>query len=730
MKNLPKKWKVESNGFKIVLLVMRIGTKIDGVDIEVIVGELAGQADGAAMVRYNDTVVFTAAVSSKTNVPGVDFLPLTVEFREKSYAIGEIPGGFYKREGKPTENEILISRLIDRSIRPLFQDGYVEDTQVISYVLSSDGSKGEDIIAINTTAIALLISDIPFNIPVAAVRIGMYGDRFVVNPSKDEERKDLDLVVSGNEQGIVMVEGRANFISEEKFLQALEIAHHKIKEIIEFEKKIVKAVGKPKREFKPITFSEEIIKKIASRYDYRDIIQTDTKKSRREKEKQAIEDILKNLDDYIPKDEKFSDEERKAIVVHSFLEYIRRGVRRTIVLDKKRIDGRGPDDIREIRIELGVLPRVHGSAIFTRGETQALVSVTLGTPKDIQPVEIFGVASVGESKRFMLHYNFPPFSSGEVKPIKGPSRREIGHGYLAEKALMPLIPDEEKFPYTIRVVSDILSSNGSTSMASVCGGSLALFDAGVPVPYHVAGVAMGVIMEPESYEVITDILGDEDHLGDMDFKIAGSKQGISAVQMDLKVFSISTDILKDAIARAKRAREKIIDIMSSHINAPKPISLYAPRFAKVKIDVEKIGTLIGPNGRNIKMIVEKTKSDIDIDQDGNIKIFAVSEQKLKETLDLINYFTADVEVGKIYKAKVKRILPNGALVQIIPSLQYAFMHISHVDTRRITKVTESLKPNEEIEVKVIKIEEDGRILVSRKETMQSRQEDIRHRRKR
>lgn len=730
MKNLPKKWKVESNGFKIVLLVMRIGTKIDGVDIEVIVGELAGQADGAAMVRYNDTVVFTAAVSSKTNVPGVDFLPLTVEFREKSYAIGEIPGGFYKREGKPTENEILVSRLIDRSIRPLFQDGYVEDTQVISYVLSSDGSKGEDIIAINTTAIALLISDIPFNIPVAAVRIGMYGDRFVVNPSKDEERKDLDLVVSGNEQGIVMVEGRANFISEEKFLQALEIAHHKIKEIIEFEKKIVKAVGKPKREFKPITFSEEIIKKIASRYDYRDIIQTDTKKSRREKEKQAIEDILKNLDDYIPKDEKFSDEERKAIVVHSFLEYIRRGVRRTIVLDKKRIDGRGPDDIREIRIELGVLPRVHGSAIFTRGETQALVSVTLGTPKDIQPVEIFGVASGGESKRFMLHYNFPPFSSGEVKPIKGPSRREIGHGYLAEKALMPLIPDEEKFPYTIRVVSDILSSNGSTSMASVCGGSLALFDAGVPVPYHVAGVAMGVIMEPESYEVITDILGDEDHLGDMDFKIAGSRQGISAVQMDLKVFSISTGILKDAIARAKRARERIIDIMSSHINAPKPISLYAPRFAKVKIDVEKIGTLIGPNGRNIKMIVEKTNSDIDIDQDGNVKIFAVSEQKLKETLDLINYFTADVEVGKIYKAKVKRILPNGALVQIIPSLQYAFMHISQVDTRRIAKVTESLKPNEEIEVKVIKIEEDGRILVSRKETMQSRQEDIRHRRKR
>lgn len=709
---------------------MRIGTKIDDTDIEVIVGEVAGQADGAAIVKYNDIVVFTAAVSSKINVPGVDFLPLTVEFREKSYAIGEIPGGFYKREGKPTENEILVSRLIDRSIRPLFQDGYVEDTQVISYVLSSDGSKTEDIIAINTTAIALLISDIPFHIPVAAVRIGMVGDRLIVNPTKDEERKDLDLVVSGSEQGIVMVEGRANFISEEKFLNALEIAHQKIKEIIDFEKKILKATGKPKREFKPITFSEEIIKKIASKYDYKEIIQTDTKKERRDKEKQMLEEILKNIDDYYPKDDKFSDDERKAIVNQSFFEYIRRGVRRTIVLDKKRIDGRGPDDIREIKIELGVLPRVHGSAIFTRGETQALVSATLGTPKDIQTVELFGVASVGENKRFMLHYNFPPFSSGEAKPMKGPSRREIGHGYLAEKALTPLIPGEEKFPYTIRIVSDILSSNGSTSMASVCGGSLALFDAGVPIPHHVAGVAMGVIMEPYGYEVITDILGDEDHLGDMDFKIAGSKEGISAVQMDLKVFSMSTQILKDAISRAKRARDKIIDIMNSHISTPKPLSPYAPRFAKLKIDIEKIGTLIGPNGRNIKMIVEKTKSDVEIDQEGNVKVFAPNDQKLKETLDLINYFTADVEVGKIYKAKVKRILPNGALVQLIPSLQYAFMHISQVDTKRITKVTESLKPNEEIEAKVIKIEEDGRILVSRKETMEKKHHEDRYKKRR
>lgn len=720
--NLLKKIKLLKIAIFWYFSVMRIGTKIDGVDLEVIVGEVAGQADGASMVRYNDIVVFTAATSSKTNVPGVDFLPLTVEFREKSYAVGEIPGGFYKREGKPTEKEILVSRLIDRSVRPLFPDGYVEDTQIISYVLSSDGSNMEDIIAINTTAIALLVSDIPFYIPVAAVRIGMVGDKFVVNPTRDDERKTLDLVVAGNEQGFVMVEGRANFIPEEKFLKALDLAHQKIKEIINFQKKVLEVAGKPKREFKPITFSEEIIQKISSKYDYRDVVLQTNKKSRREKEKQILEEILKNLDEFYPKDENFSDEERKAIVQHSFFEYIRRGIRRTIVLEKRRIDGRGPDDIREINVQLGVLPRAHGSAIFTRGETQALVSVTLGTPKDIQTVEFFGVASEVETKRFMLHYNFPPFSSGEVKPIKGPSRREIGHGYLAEKALAPLIPDEEKFPYTIRVVSDILSSNGSTSMASVCGGSLALFDAGVPVPHHVAGVAMGVITEPEGYEVITDILGDEDHIGDMDFKIAGSKNGISAVQMDLKVFSISPEILADAVSRAKKARDKIIDLMTDHISSPKTISVYAPKFSKVKIDVDKIGSLIGPNGRNIKMIVEKTKSDVEIDQDGNVKVFAPNEQKLRETLDLINYFTADVEVGKTYKAKVKRILPNGALVQLIPSLQYAFMHISQVDTKRISKVTESLKPNEEIEVKVTKIEEDGRILVSRREAMEEQQQ--------
>ncbi len=391
-----------------------------------------------------------------------------------------------------------------------------------------------------------------------------------------------------------------------------------------------------------------------------------------------------------------------------------------ILEEKKRIDGRGPDDIREIEIKLGVLPRAHGSAIFRRGETQALVSATLGTPRDVQLVEYFGVE--GEKKRFMLHYNFPPFSSGEVKPIKGPSRREIGHGYLAEKALAPLIPPEDKFPYTIRVVSDILSSNGSTSMASVCGGSLALFDAGVPVPFHVAGVAMGVIKEGDEYEVITDILGDEDHIGDMDFKIAGSREGISAVQMDLKTFGLSFEIIKDAVMRAKRAREKILDIMYNEISTPKHLSPYAPRFSKLKIDTDKIAVLIGPAGRNIKQIVDITKADIEIEQDGTIKIFAQDERSLNQAIELINYYTSDIEEGKIYKAKVKRILPNGALVQLLPSYQYAFMHISHVDVKRISRVVDAIKPNEEIEVKVIKIEEDGRILVSRKEAIIEAQE--------
>ncbi|MFN3660500.1 MAG: polyribonucleotide nucleotidyltransferase, partial [Brevinematales bacterium] len=509
---------------------MKIGTKLDnGLEIEVDVGELATQADGSALLRYGDTVVLSSVVSSKTNITGIDFLPLTVEFRQKSYAVGEIPGGFYKREGKPTEEEILTSRLIDRSIRPLFPDGFCEDTQVISYVLSSDGKLGEDVVAINTTAISLLVSDIPFNIPVAAVKVGMKGDRFILNPTSEEE-SDLELVVAGVENGIVMVEGKANFIPEEKFIEALRFAHEHIKKLIDFQIKVARAVGKPKREFKPITFSEDVIKKIADIISPTEIIYTQPKVARRNKEKECYEKLLEKLDEIVPPQDKYSDEERKSILSQSFFELIRRTIRREILSSGRRIDGRKPDDIREIKIKLGVLPRVHGSAIFIRGETQAMVTATLGTRKDVQLVETFGIVSPTEVKRFMFHYNFPPFSSGEVKPIKGPSRREIGHGYLAEKALLPLIPSEDKFPYTIRLVSDIFSSNGSTSMASVCGGSLALFDAGVPVPFHVAGVAMGVIQEGEKYEVITDILGDEDLIGDMDFKIAGSRGGISAVQ--------------------------------------------------------------------------------------------------------------------------------------------------------------------------------------------------------
>ena len=699
---------------------MKVGMKFEGEDFEVDVGEIALQADGSVLLRYGDTVVFSSAVSSKKNVPGIDFLPLTVEFREKSYAVGEIPGGFYKREGKPNEREILSSRLIDRSIRPLFAPGYVEDTQIISYALSADKQHEPDVTAINATAIALLISDIPFTTPVAAVKVGLKNGELIINPKTEDEKKELELVVAGTETGIVMVEGRANFVPEDTFIDALYFAHKYIRKIIEFEKSIVKAVGKPKREFKPISFSEDVIRKIADEIDVKDIILTKSKAERRNKEKETLEKLLEKLDEFVPPDDVYSDEERASILSQSYFELIRRAMRKMIIDEGKRIDGRSPDEIREIEILLGVLPRAHGSAIFRRGETQALVTATLGTPKDVQPVEVFGVMVEGEVKRFMLHYNFPPFSSGEVKPIKGPSRREIGHGYLAEKALSPLIPDEEKFPYTIRIVSDILSSNGSTSMASVCGGSLALFDAGVPVKEHVAGIAMGVITEPGKYEVITDILGDEDHIGDMDFKIAGSRRGISAVQMDLKTPGISFEIIKDAVMRAKKAREKILTLMTDEISKPNPLSPYAPRFAKLKIDVDKIGVLIGPNGRNIKQIIDKTGADIEIDIDGNVKVFAENDEKLKETIELINYYTSDIEVGKIYKAKVKRILPNGALVQLLPSLQYAFLHISHIDARRISKVTEVLKPNEEIEVKVTKIEEDGRVLVSRKEVLQEK----------
>jgi polyribonucleotide nucleotidyltransferase len=699
---------------------MRFGMKFEGEDFEVQIGEVALHADGAVLLRYGDTVVLSTVVSSKKNVAGIDFLPLTVEFREKSYAVGEIPGGFYKREGKPNEREILSSRLIDRSVRPLFAPGYVEDTQVISYALSADKEHEPDVAAINATAIALLISDIPFSIPVAAVKVGMKDGKFIINPKREDEKQDLELVVAGTETGIVMVEGRANFIPEEKFIDAIYFAHKYIRKLIDFQKKIVEIFSKPKREYKPITYSEEVIEKIANKIDIKDIVLEPSKYQRRLKEQATLDELKKELDYFVPPSDKFSDEERFSILSQSFFELQRRFIRKMILEEKKRIDGRGPDDIREIEIKLGVLPRAHGSAIFRRGETQALVSATLGTPRDVQLVEYFGVE--GEAKRFMLHYNFPPFSSGEVKPIKGPSRREIGHGYLAEKALAPLIPPEDKFPYTIRVVSDILSSNGSTSMASVCGGSLALFDAGVPVPFHVAGVAMGVIKEGEDYEVITDILGDEDHIGDMDFKLAGSREGISAVQMDLKTFGLSFEIIKDAVMRAKRAREKILDIMYNEISSPKHLSPYAPRFSKLKIDTDKIAALIGPAGRNIKQIVDITKADIEIEQDGTIKIFAQDERSLNQAIELINYYTSDIEEGKIYKAKVKRILPNGALVQLLPSYQYAFMHISHVDVKRISRVVDAIKPNEEIEVKVIKIEEDGRILVSRKEAIIEAQE--------
>ena len=699
---------------------MKFGMKFEGEDFEVQINEVAIHADGATLLRYGDTVVLSTVVSSKKNVAGIDFLPLTVEFREKSYAVGEIPGGFFKREGKPNEREILSSRLIDRSVRPLFAPGYVEDTQVISYALSADKEHEPDIAAINATAIALLISDIPFFIPVAAVKVGMKDGKFIINPKQEEEKQELELVVAGTETGIVMVEGRANFIPEEKFIDAIYFAHKHIRKLIDFQKKIVQIFGKPKREYKPITYSEEVIEKIANKIDVKDIVLEPSKYQRRLKEQTTLDELKKELDYFVPPSDRFSDEERFSILSQSFFELQRRFIRKMILEKKKRIDGRGPDDIREIEIKLGVLPRVHGSAIFRRGETQALVSATLGTPRDVQLVEYFGVE--GEKKRFMLHYNFPPFSSGEVKPIKGPSRREIGHGYLAEKALAPLIPPEDKFPYTIRIVSDILSSNGSTSMASVCGGSLALFDAGVPVPFHVAGVAMGVIKEGEEYEVITDILGDEDHIGDMDFKLAGSREGISAVQMDLKTFGLSFEIIKDAVMRAKKAREKILDIMYNEISSPKHLSVYAPRFSKLKIDTDKIAALIGPGGRNIKQIVDITKADIEIEQDGTVKIFAQDEQGLNRAIELINYYTSDIEEGKTYKAKVKRILPNGALVQLLPSNQYAFMHISQVDTRRINRVVDSIKPNEEIEVKVIKIEEDGRILVSRKEAIIEAQE--------
>ncbi len=676
------------------------------------VGKLAKLADGAVYAKYGETSVIATAVASREVTDGMDFAPLVVEYREKSYAAGKIPGGFFKREGRPSEKEILTSRLIDRALRPLFPKGFKSEVQIIVWVLSSDLQNTPDVLAINAASAAMYLSDIPFE-PVAAVRVGRIDNKWIINPTFDEiSKSDVDIVVAGNEAGILMVEGGGNEVKDEDAVKAISYGYERLKELIQLQKRLAPYV-KPKRE---ILLSDE--KELKSEIEKRiagqmlEAISIASKSERRDR----LVELLDFLWEELAPDEE--EEARRLQISNCFSDLERIMVRERIKEEGKRIDGRGADDIRPISCEVGILPRTHGSALFTRGETQALVVTTLGTSSDAQIVD----ALEGEShKRFMLHYNFPPFSVNETRPLKGPGRREIGHGALAERAIAPMIPDESVFPYTIRIVSDILQSNGSSSMASVCGASLSLMDAGVPIKKHVAGIAMGLIKEEDWYCVLTDILGDEDHIGDMDFKIAGTEDGITAIQMDIKIPGVREDMMYTAVMKARSARLKILEEMKKTISEPrKELSKNAPRYTYIQIRQEKIKDLIGPGGKNIKAIIEKAGVKIDIDDSGKVAIAATSSDDAEKAIQLIQETIKEVEVGKIYNGKVRRIADFGAFVEVLPGVD-GLVHISQLDFNRIKQVSDVIKVGDQIPVKVIEIDKDGKIRLSRKEALKDLQ---------
>jgi len=672
-------------------------------------GELAKQANGSVLVKYGDTIVLATVVAEEETKEEIDFFPLTIDYQEKAYAAGKIPGGFIKREGKPSEREILISRLIDRPIRPLFPEGFKSETQGIVSVLSYGDENASDIVGIIGMSAALMLSDIPFNGPVSAVRVGIIDGQMVAMPDLQEsEKTELNFVVAGTDEAVVMVEGEAKEVSEKEVIKAIEFAHKEIKRINQLQRQLRQVCGKNKR---TITFEQTdsfLIKKV------KEIIGDRLKKAIRVPTKlaraKAVDKLLQEVIEHFAKEDETIERKIKEI----FYEIEKETLRRMILDDGIRADGRRPDEIRPIYCKIGFLPRVHGSALFVRGETQALVAATLGTSEDEQKVD----SLEGESyKAFMLHYNFPPFSVGEVKRLGAPGRREIGHGALAERALKPLIPLKEKFPYTIRVVSDILESNGSSSMATVCGASLALMDAGVPMDTHVAGVAMGLVKEDDKAVILTDIMGVEDHLGDMDFKVAGTKRGVTAFQMDVKIAGITRDIMEKALEQARQARLYILDKMKDTIAFPKKeLSPYAPRIYTMHIKPEKIRDVIGVGGKVIKSIIEQTGVKIDIDDAGVINIISNDEASAKKARDIIEGITRDIKVGQIYLGKVKRIVEFGAFVEIYPGVE-GLLHISQLSDRRINKVTDVIKVGEEILVKVIEVDELGRARLSRKEAL-------------
>jgi polyribonucleotide nucleotidyltransferase len=667
-------------------------------------GKVAKQADGSVLVSQGDTIVLVTAVMSDEPREDVDFFPLLVEYRERAYAAGKIPGGFIKREGKPTDEEILKARVTDRSIRPIFPKGFRNDVQVVAFVISADQENDPAVLAINGASAALHISRIPFEKPVGAVRVARINGQLVINPSYEAQQEaDINLVVSGTEDAVVMVEGGAKEVPEEEVLDAILFAHEEIKKIVKAQEELRALAGKPKYEFvapelDPAT-KEKIKRWVFERIE--PVITIPDKHERREKLKELKELMLIELN--VP-------EEEYHLAKEAFNEAEKEFVRRMVLEKGVRIDGRKPDEIRPISIEVGLLPRAHGSALFTRGQTQALVTTTLGTPEEYQLVE--GLMPE-EQKRFMLHYNFPPFCVGEISPLRGPGRREIGHGALAERALAPVIPPEEEFPYVIRVVSDILESNGSSSMATVCGGSLSLMDAGVPIKAQVAGIAMGLIMEGDKFVVLSDILGDEDHLGDMDFKVAGTRKGVTAIQMDLKVKGISREVLSQALEQARKGRLYILDKMDAVIKEPrKEISPYAPRIVTTKIDPEKTRDLIGPSGKTIKTIIDKAGVKITIKEDGTVLVSAPSEEAAAQALKMIEDVTKDLEVGNTYLGKVTRVENYGAFVELAPG-KVGLVHISKLPQEVKENIFEKIKVSDLIPVKIVEFDQLGRPKLSR-----------------
>ncbi len=672
-------------------------------------GRMAKQADGAALVQSGDTMVLVTAVTAKTIRAGIDFLPLTVDYRERFYAAGKIPGGFFKREGRPTEKETLVSRLIDRPLRPLFPDGFYYETQIIASVLSADPLSSPDVLGIIGASTALLISDVPFDDPVGAVRIGRVDRQLVVNPTPQQlEQSELDLVVAGTKNAIIMVEGEAKGLPEDVMLEALDLAHQQIRLVIELERQLASLVGKPKRKIALATADAALTTAVTAAAEERvaEVLRIPQKLERQAK----LDLLLTEVQTTLAPD----DAERQRKISSIFHDLERKRMREIVLKDKKRADGRGPTDIRPITCEVGVLPRAHGSALFTRGETQSLSAVTLGTADDEQRID----ALEGEStKSFMLHYNFPPFSVGEVRPMRGPGRREIGHGALAERALKSVMPVKERFPYTVRLVSDILESNGSSSMATVCAGTLSLMDAGVPITAPVAGIAMGLIKEGDRVAVLSDILGLEDHLGDMDFKVTGTRQGITALQMDMKIGGITGDLLKQALHQAREGRLYILDKMEAALSTPRPeLSMFAPRIVNIRIRPDKIGGLIGPGGKTIRSIIERTGVKIDVADDGLVSIASTDESAAKLAIEMVQQITQEVEIGKIYTGRVRRIMEFGAIVQISPNVD-GLVHISQLAPYRVKTVTDVLKEGDEVQVKVLEIDRQGKIRLSRKDAL-------------